>query len=67
MDWNEELTDHKNSVEISVSTMGGCGKVRFKVLNKMDGTKIDNDHGVAVIDSYAPDPQSAAGRTLLAS
>lgn len=67
MDWNEELTDHKNAVEISTATMGGCAKIRFKVINKSDGTKIDTDHGVAVIDSYAPDPQSAAGRTLLAS
>lgn len=67
MDWNEELTDHKNNVEISTSTMGGCGKVRFRVKNKMDNTNIDTDHGVAVIDSYAPDPQSAAGKTLLAS
>lgn len=66
-DWNEELTNHKNNVEISTAMMGGCAKIRFKVINKMDGTKIDVDNGVAVIDSYAPDPQSAAGRTLLAS
>lgn len=66
-DWNEEETDHKNSIEISTAMMGGCAKVRFRVTNKADGSKIDVDHGVAVIDSYAPDPQSAAGRTLLAT
>jgi hypothetical protein len=33
----------------------------------MDNSNIDTDHGVAIIDSFAPDPQSAAGRTLLAS
>lgn len=67
VDWNEELTNHKNNVEISTATMGGCSKIRFRVKNRMDGTNIDVDHGVAVIDSYAPDPQSAAGKTLLAS
>lgn len=67
MDWNEELTNHKNNVEISTATMGGCAKVRFRVKNKMDNTNIDTDHGVAIIDSFSPDPQSAAGRTLLAS
>jgi hypothetical protein len=65
MDWNEEEVDHKNAVEISVAMMGGCSKVRFRVRNGADNTFIDTDHGVAVIDSYAPDPQSAAGRTLL--
>ena len=67
VDWNEELTNHKNNVEVSTATMGGASKIRFRVKNRMDGTNIDTDHGVAVIDSYAPDPQSAAGRTLLAS
>ncbi|AOY90558.1 N4-gp56 family major capsid protein [Cupriavidus sp. USMAA2-4] len=59
--WDEELVDHKNSVEIVVGGMAGTAKVRFKI----DGA--DTDHGVAVIDSYAPDPNSPAGRTLLAS
>ena len=67
MDWNEELVDHKNAVEISCAQMGGCAKVRFRVRNGADNTFVDSDHGVAVIDSYAPDPQSAAGRSLLAS
>ncbi len=60
-DWDEEEIDHKNSVEIVAASMGGTAKVRFKI----DG--VDTDHGVAVVDSYAPDPASAAGRTLLAS
>lgn len=67
MDWNEELVDHKNAVEISCATMGGAAKIRFRVRNGADGSLVDVDHGVAVIDSYAPDPQSAAGRSLLAS
>jgi len=60
-DWSEEEVDHKNSIEIVVGSMSGTAKIRFKV----DG--VDTDHGVAVIDSYAPDPASAAGRTLLGS
>lgn len=58
-DWNEELTDHKNKVEISIAMMCGAAKTRFRINN------IDTDHGVAVIDSYAPDPTSAAGLILL--
>jgi N4-gp56 family major capsid protein len=60
-DWSEEKVDHGNAVEIVASLMSGCSKIRFKV----DGQ--DTDFGVAVVDSYAPDPASAAGRTLLAS
>ena len=41
--------------------MCGSAKIRFKI----DGA--DTDFGVAVVDSYAPDPASAAGRTLLGS
>jgi N4-gp56 family major capsid protein len=67
MDWNEELVDHKNAVEISVAMMGGCAKTRFRVRNGNDNTYVDSDHGVACIDSYAPDPQSSFGRTLLAA
>jgi hypothetical protein len=47
--------------------MGGCAKVRFRVRNGADNTFVDVDHGVAVVDSYAPDPNSAAGLTLLAT
>lgn len=60
-DWSEEEVDHGNSVEIVGAAMGGTAKIRFKI----DG--VDTDHGVAVVDSYAPDPASAAGRTLLGS
>ena len=60
-DWSEESVDHGNAVEIVAALMTGCSKVRFKV----DGE--DTDFGVAVVDSYAPDPASAAGRALLAS
>ena len=59
--WNEELTDHKNSVEISLAMMAGTAKTRFSINGVL------TDHGVVVIDSYAPDPASAAGQTLLAS
>lgn len=60
-DWSEEEVDHGNSVEIVGAAMGGTAKIRFNI----DG--VDTDHGVAVVDSYAPDPASAAGRTLLGS
>lgn len=59
--WNEELTDHKNSVEISLAMMDGVAKTRFKINDTL------TDHGVAVIDSYAPALDSAAGQTLLAA
>lgn len=60
-DWSEKEVDHGNSVETVAAAMTGSAKVRFRI----DG--VDTDHGVAVIDSYAPDPASSAGRTLLAS
>lgn len=42
--------DHNNSVECSISGIGGKSKVRFTV----DGAPLD--HGVMAIDSYAPAP-----------
>jgi N4-gp56 family major capsid protein len=61
--WNEEEVDHKNAIETSCAMMAGVAKTRFGVNN---GTaNVDTDYGVAVIDSYAPDPQSAAGKALL--
>ena len=61
--WHEELVDHQNAVETSVAMMGGVAKTRFQVY---DGTNnIDTDYGVAAIDSYAPDPTTAAGKALL--
>jgi N4-gp56 family major capsid protein len=58
-DWSEESVDHGNSIETVCAAMTGTSKIRFKI----DGA--DTDFGVAVIDSYAPDPASAAGNTLL--
>lgn len=60
-DWDEEKVDHGNSVETVAASMTGAAKIRFNI----DG--IDTDFGVAVVDSYAPDPAAAAGRSLLAS
>ena len=61
--WYEEMVDHENAVETSMAAMGGTAKTRFKL--KTGATEKDTDHGVAVIDSYAPDPASAAGLALL--
>jgi N4-gp56 family major capsid protein len=61
--WFEELVDHENGVEISMAAMGGAAKVRFNV--KTGTTSKDTDMGVAVVDSYAPDPASSAGKALL--
>ncbi len=60
-DWSEKEVDHGNSIETVVSSMTGSAKIRFKI----DGA--DTDFGVAVVDSYAPDPASAEGRALLGS
>jgi hypothetical protein len=60
-DWSEEEVDHGNSIETVCAAMGGSAKIRFRIDN------VDTDHGVAVIDSYAPDPASVAGRSLLNS
>lgn len=60
-DWSEKEVDHGNSIESVCAAMCGSAKIRFRI----DGS--DTDFGVAVLDSYAPDPASAAGRTLLGS
>lgn len=60
-DWSEKEVDHGNSIETVAASMTGSAKIRFNI----DGA--DTDFGVAVVDSYAPDPASAAGRTLLGS
>lgn len=54
--WHEEESDHGNTLEISTAMMNGKAKVRFKV--NVSGTLTDTDHGVMVIDSYAPDPKT---------
>ena len=53
MSWHEEVTDHDNTLEASISSMGGFSKLRFR--NKAGR---DFDHGVMVLDSYAPDPRT---------
>lgn len=60
-DWSEKEVDHGNSIENVCASMNGAAKIRFNI----DGA--DTDFGVAVLDSYAPDPASAAGRALLAA
>jgi N4-gp56 family major capsid protein len=60
-DWSEKEVDHGNSIETVSAAMCGSAKIRFKI------DDADTDFGVAVLDSYAPDPASAAGRTLLGS
>lgn len=49
--WHEEKTDHGNTWETSIATMGGVSKLRFK---GSDGEL--TDHGVMTVDSYAPAP-----------
>ncbi len=53
MAWHEELTNHGNNYEASVSAVVGKKKFRFV---SVEGEWVD--HGVAVLDSYAPDPRS---------
>lgn len=60
-DWSEKEEDHGNVIEIVAAGMGGSAKVRFSI----DDT--DTDFGVAVVDSYAPSINSAAGKALLAT
>lgn len=61
--WHEELVDHQNAVETSVAMMGGVAKTRFSVYDGV--ANVDTDYGCAVLDSYAPDPTTAAGKALL--
>ena len=51
--WFEQKVDHDAIVEISISMMGGKGKVRFNVKDEA-GADIPTDHGVITVDSYAP-------------
>ena len=61
--WHEVKVDHDNAIETSVAMMGGVAKTRFTVSDGTNG--IATDYGVACIDSYAPDPTTAAGKALL--
>ncbi|MPZ36673.1 MAG: N4-gp56 family major capsid protein [Rhizobiales bacterium] len=47
--WEEELTDFKNQVDIAAGTILGVKKTRFK----------NRDFGVIAIDTYAKDPNAA--------
>jgi hypothetical protein len=47
--WHEEVTDHGNVTEISTAMISGAAKIRFTGSNGLT-----EDHGVMVIDSYAP-------------
>ena len=63
--WSEKWLDHGDKLEVLGGCMDGMGKFRFM---QTDGDI--TDFGVAIIDSYAPDPASTAGaslRTALAS
>ncbi|WP_084675396.1 N4-gp56 family major capsid protein [Methylomicrobium agile] len=59
--WNEELVDHKSAVEVSLSMMEGTAKTRFTINGAL------TDHGVAVVDSYAPAIGTAAFNTVIAN
>ena len=62
MNWTEVRRDHGNSIEIGAGQMDGKMKFRF--------TGSDNritDFGCAVMDSYAPDPRTDEGKTLIAA
>jgi len=52
MRWWEEVVNHGNNLEVSISAMGGCAKLRFE-----DSDGVETDHGVIAIDSYAPNPR----------
>ena len=58
--WHEEMVDAESDLAITVSTIDGVKKARFRV----DG--IDTDLGVATIDSYAPPSLTAAYHTAMA-
>lgn len=58
--WNEELVDHKSAVEVSLSMMEGTAKTRFTINGAL------TDHGVAVVESYAPAIGTAAFGTASA-
>ena len=53
MAWHEEESDHGNTLEAPISAIGGWSKLRFR-----DSAGYLRDHGIAVLDSTAPDPRS---------
>jgi hypothetical protein len=62
--WNEELTDHKRRVEVSVQMMEGSSKITFMM--DSNGQKVATDFGVAVVNSYAPPLNSTEGTSAMA-
>lgn len=62
MGWNEETTDHKNALEVAAWQMDG--KKIFRFTGSDDEV---TDFGRATVDSYCPDPDSTAGRSLINS
>lgn len=59
MRWSEVMRDHDNTLEVGAAQMDGKRKMRF---TGSDGSI--TDFGIAVLDSYAPDPNSTAGANL---
>lgn len=59
--WHEELTDHRNRLEVSSSAIGGKAKIRFET---PDGEEVD--HGVMTIDSEAPEVPGTEGAKVAA-
>lgn len=59
MRWSEVMRDHGNTLEIGGAQMDGKRKMRFTGSDRQL-----TDYGIAVLDSYAPDPNSTAGATL---
>lgn len=50
-DWYEGYENDGREYVCSLGGIGGCGKLRFRT---SDG--VDTDHGIIVMDSYAPNP-----------
>lgn len=57
--WSEKWLDHGDKLEVLGGLMDGMGKLRFT-----DSEGKLNDYGVYAIDSYCPNPNSAAGSAL---
>ena len=58
--WTQETSDHGFRTEFGLRVCCGTSKMRMK----QDATGMVTDHGVAVVDCYAPLANSANGRTL---
>ena len=58
--WTEVVRDHGDKLEIGAQQIDGKQKIRF---DQSSDNKV-TDYGVAVLDSYAPDPSGSDGETL---